>query len=86
MITFIQFNSFNSKGIYLKSIAFWDKGGNTFPLLNSSAKFSQDLSVFERSLFSENDTWQNLYHTLYQPETPISARGTNAMGLIMVES
>ena len=25
--------------------------------------------------YIENNTWQNLYHTPYQPETPISARG-----------
>ena len=26
-------------------------------------------------MYIENNTWQNLYHTPYQPETPISARG-----------
>lgn len=35
----------NSKGINFKSIAFGDKGGNKFPLLNPSAKCIQDVSV-----------------------------------------
>ena len=30
-----------------------------------------------------NNTWWNLYHTRYQPETPISALGPTALGLIL---
>jgi hypothetical protein len=33
----------------------------------------------------ENNTWQNLYSTSPQPETPISARGSKEQGLILVE-
>lgn len=46
-------------------------------------------NFIRRSLFydfnMESNTWQNLYHTPYQPETPISARGPKARGLILVE-
>ena len=30
--------------------------------------------IFE-TFYIENNTWQNLYHTPYQPETPISVQG-----------
>lgn len=47
-----SFKIVSSNGVYLKSIAFWDKRGNKFQLLNISTKFNQDLSVifFEMSL------------------------------------
>lgn len=38
-------------------------------------------------IYIENNTWDNLYHIpyIYQSETPISARGPKARGLILVK-
>lgn len=35
--------------------------------------------------YIENDTWQNLYHTPYQPMTQRSTQGPRARGLTLVE-
>ena len=35
--------------------------------------------------YIDNNTGQNVYHTPYQPEIPISARGPVARELILVE-
>lgn len=35
--------------------------------------------------YIENNTCQNRYHTPYQPDTPISARGSSALGVILVD-
>lgn len=37
-------------------------------------------------LYIYNDTWRNLHHIPYRPETPRSARGPKARGLILVDN
>lgn len=66
----ITFKIVNSKGINFKSIAFGDKGGNKFPLLNPSAKLFKMYQLFSLNGAYNigNNTWQNQYHTLYHPK------------------
>ena len=41
--------------------------------------------MFKKIVYIENNTWQNLYHTPYHPETPISEIGRGLiLGVIQI--
>ena len=47
--------------------------------------FQEKHYIYLSSIYIEIIIWQFSYHTPYQPETPISARGPKVRGLIWVE-